>query len=122
MPRGAHGPAIGLGRDVYLSSQLDLLGNAERVVDLDPEVANRAFELRMPEQQLDRSQITRLLVDLGRLRSPHRMGAVGGAVEPGALDPGMDDPRILPGRDVRLCPKAARKEVSTIPGLDLGYR
>ena len=34
----------------YFSSQLDLLGNAQRVVDLDPEVTNRAFELRMPQQ------------------------------------------------------------------------
>src|SRR5713226_4974998 len=70
--------------------------------------------------QLSRSQVPRLLVDLGRLRSPHRMRAVGGAVEPGTLDPGMDDPRILPGREVRLCPEAAREEVASIPGLDLG--
>src|SRR5213079_2792561 len=94
--------------------------NAERVVDLDPEVMNRAFELRMPEQQLNRSQVTRLLVDLGRLRSPHRMRAVGGVVEPGALDPGIDDPRVLPGRDVWLRAEAAREEVSSVPGLDLG--
>jgi hypothetical protein len=37
----------------YFSSQLDLLGNAERVVDLDAEVADGALELRMPEEQLD---------------------------------------------------------------------
>jgi len=48
------------------------------------------------------------------------MRAVGGAVEPGALDPGIDDPRILPGRDVRPRPEAAREEVSSVPGLDLG--
>ena len=48
------------------------------------------------------------------------MRAVGGAVEPGTLDPGMDDPRILPGREVRLRPEAAREEVPSIPGLDLG--
>jgi len=107
-------------RPLLLSSQLNLLGNAERVVDLDPEVTNRAFELRMPEQQLNRSQVARLLVDLGGLRSPHRMRAVGGAVEPGTLDPGMDDPRILPGRDDPPRPEAAREEVSSVPGLDLG--
>ena len=39
----------------YFSSQLDLLGNTERVIDLDAEVANRAFELCVPEEQLDGS-------------------------------------------------------------------
>ena len=33
-----------------LSSQLDLLRDAERVVDLDPKVADCAFELRMTQQ------------------------------------------------------------------------
>jgi hypothetical protein len=41
---------LGQGRDSYLSSQLDLLGNAERVIDLDTEIADRAFELRVPEE------------------------------------------------------------------------
>jgi hypothetical protein len=41
---------LGQGRDSYLSSQLDLLGNAERVIDLYTEVADRAFELRVPEE------------------------------------------------------------------------
>src|SRR5260370_24029962 len=107
-------------RRLVLSSQLDLLGDAERVIDLDAEIADRAFELRVPEEKLNRPQVARLLVDLGRLRSPHRMRAVGGAVEPGTLDPGMDDPRILPGRQVRLRPEAAREEVPPIPGLNLG--
>jgi hypothetical protein len=89
-------------------------------IDLDAEIANRAFELRMPKQQLNCSQIAGLFVYLGRLRSPHRMRAVGRAVEPGTLDPGMDDPRILTGREVRLRPEAAREEVLSIPGLDLG--
>ncbi len=48
------------------------------------------------------------------------MRAVGGAVKPGTLDPSVDDPRILPGREVRLRPEAAREEVPSIPGLDLG--
>jgi len=31
-------------------SELDLLRDAERVVDLDAEIPNSAFELRVPEQ------------------------------------------------------------------------
>src|SRR5439155_21479359 len=60
------------------------------------------------------------LVNLGRLRPPHRVRPVGGAVKPGALDPGMDDARILSYREVRLRPEAAREEVLSIPRLDLG--
>jgi hypothetical protein len=116
---GASRPCAWRGRDICLSSQLNLLRDAERVIDLDAEITDRAFELRVPEEQLDGSQVAGLLVDLGRLRSPHRMRAIGGAVEPGALDPGMDDPRILPGRQVRLRPEAAREEVLSFVGFDL---
>jgi hypothetical protein len=112
------GPAFRGAATSLLSSQLDLLGDAEGVVDLDAKVADRAFELHVPEEQLDRPQVARLLIDLGRVRSAHRM-CVSGAVEPGALDPAMDDPRILPG-EVRLRPEAAGEEVpSVICGLDL---
>src|SRR5260370_9066832 len=74
----------------------------------------------MPEQKLNRPQIARLLVDLRRLRPPHRVRAVGGAVQPGTLDPGMNDPCILPGREVRLRPEAAREEVVSVSGVDFG--
>ena len=77
--------------------RLDLLGNAERVVNLDAEIADGAFELCVSKQQLNRSQVPRLLVDLGRFRPSHRVSAVGGAVQSGARDPGVDDPSILSG-------------------------
>ena len=35
-------------------SELNLLGQAEGVVDLDPEVADRRFDLGVTEQQLNR--------------------------------------------------------------------
>jgi len=44
--------------------QLDSLRDREGVIDLDSEIANGAFKLRVPEQQL-----YGLLVDLRRLRS-----------------------------------------------------
>ena len=46
-----------------LFSDLDLLGNRKRVVDLDPEIANRALNVCMAKQQLNRSKVPRLLVD-----------------------------------------------------------
>jgi hypothetical protein len=49
-------------------SQLNLLRDAERIVNL---------ELRVPKQQLNCSQVACLLADLGWLCSPHRVGAIG---------------------------------------------
>ena len=96
---GASRPRNQQDRDLdYSSSEFHLFGNAERVLDLDREIADRAFQLRVAEQKLNRSQVPRLLIDLRRLRPPHRMRAVGGAIEPDTGDPSMDDSRILPRR------------------------
>ena len=51
----------------HLGLQLDLLGYGKRVVYLDAEIAHRAFQLRVPEQQLHGSQVTRFLIYLCRL-------------------------------------------------------
>jgi len=57
-------------------SEFDLLGDAESVIDFDLQVANRAFELRVPEQQLDRSQIAG-----SKLRTWHSRATIGDKVE-----------------------------------------
>jgi hypothetical protein len=46
-----------------------LLGDAERVVDLDTKVTDGAFELCVPKQELNRPQIAGLLVNLRGLGS-----------------------------------------------------
>ena len=56
-PREA-GPPTGFGLEFHL------LGDAERVVDLDTKVTDGAFELCVPEQELNRPQIAGLLVNL----------------------------------------------------------
>ena len=53
----------------------------------------------------------------GRLRSPHRMRAVA-EPRPGS-QPSMDDPRTAGSRRAAR-PEAAREEVLSIPGLNLG--
>jgi len=100
--------------------EFDLLGDAERVLDLDAEVADSAFELRVSEQKLNRSQVPRFLVNLGGLRPSHRVGTIGRAIEPSAGNPRMHDPRILSRREVRLSPKAAREQISPVPCVDVG--
>ena len=84
--------------------QLHLLRDGESVVHLDPEISNGALQLRVLEQQLYRSQVAGLPVNLSRLRSAQRMRAVRRAIETGA--PSAARPRsarqaILLGR---CCP------------------
>jgi hypothetical protein len=74
----------------------------------------------MTEQKLNRSEITGLLVDLRGLGPTRRMRTVGRAVKRGALDPGMDDPRILSRREVEPRAEPAREEVLPLPGADFG--
>src|SRR5262249_48114217 len=69
------------------------------------------FPALCPERQLHRSQVARFLVYLCRLGPSHRMRAIGRAIKPSARDPRMDDPGILPGRQMRLRSDPAGKEV-----------
>jgi hypothetical protein len=56
----------------------------------------------VPEEQLHSPEIARLLINLLNLRRlgpAHRMGAVCRAIQPGTLDPVMNDPgRIAASR------------------------
>src|SRR5262245_11342441 len=52
--------------------------------------------------------------------SSHRMRAIGRASKPSARDPRMDDPGILPGRQVRLRSDPAGKEVPGAPASSVG--
>ena len=58
-----------LGSDIYL------FGNSEGVVDLDAEVSDSTFHLRMPEEQLNRPVIASTPVYQCRHGSPQRMCA-----------------------------------------------
>jgi hypothetical protein len=74
----------------------------------------------VPEKQLHCSQVARFLIYLCRLGPSHRMRAIGRAIKPRARDPGMDDPGILPGRQVRLRSDPAGKEVPGAPASNVG--
>jgi hypothetical protein len=52
-----------------ISSDIDLLRNLDRVIDLDAERANDAFDLRMAEQNLDGPEVPRSPIDQHRLRA-----------------------------------------------------
>ena len=92
------------------ASEIELLGDAESVVNLDAEVANSAFELPVTKKKLDRSQIAGLAVDLGRFGASHRMRPVGWAVKASLSHPSMDNASILTGREMSLAVDTARKQ------------
>jgi hypothetical protein len=64
----------------------------------------------MSKQQLHCSQVAGLLVNLRRLGPPHRVRSISPAIQTGALNPAMDDPSILSGRDMRLVAEPAREK------------
>lgn len=63
------------------SLKLDLT-EVQRVVCFDAKLSDGAFELRGVEQNPDCTKIARLLVNLCRLGSSHRVGAICAGIEP----------------------------------------
>ncbi len=91
--RGGTGPPLPL-------SQIGLLGQDQGVVDLDAEVADGALQLGVAEQELTGAQVAGALVDQRHLGAAQAVGAVGGGIEAGEGDPVVDQPAVLPRRDV----------------------
>ena len=86
------------GRD---ASNLGLLCHLKSIVDLDAEIANCAFQLRMPEQQLYSPKILRPAVDQRGFCTAHSVGAICGIVEANRCDPAMHNTGVLPRRQMR---------------------
>src|SRR5438477_12902324 len=107
MPMTGLGSTSGCGRSATadvaaaISQYLGLLGNLESVVDLDAEIPNCAFEFRVPEQQLNGSEISGPPIDHRSFRTSHRMRAVCRCVQTDRVDPRPNNPRILPSRKMR---------------------
>jgi hypothetical protein len=70
-------------------------------------------------QKRNGSQVAGLRVDLGCLRPPHPMRAVGVNTKSSPTDPKMDNPPILAGREVGLRAEAAREQIPSTPRVDL---
>ena len=56
-------------------SDVDLLGNGERVIDLDAKISDRALHFGVPKEELNRAEVPGSPMNHSRLGSPHRMGA-----------------------------------------------
>jgi hypothetical protein len=54
-------------------SDINLFRNCQGVIDLDAKISDCAFDLGMPEQELDRPQVARPPINQGGLRASQRM-------------------------------------------------
>lgn len=80
------------------------------IVELDPQIANCAFQLRMPEQQLYRPKILRPAVGQRGSRTAHSVGSICGIVEANRCNPAMHNPGVLPSRQMRRRMQLAGKQ------------
>ena len=90
-------------------SDVGLLGDGERVIDLDAEIAHRALDLGVAEQKLDRPQIAGAAVDQRGLGPAQRVRAVDSGSARSAY-PFDQQPRILSGVDALLGRRARGKK------------
>ena len=63
-------------------SDVDLLGDAQRVIEFHAKVANRAVHLGVTQQELDRSEVASLSIDQRSFGPAERMRAIPARIEP----------------------------------------
>ena len=95
---------------VHSLLRFSLLGQLQSVFYLDAEVTNRAFELCVAQEELYGAQILCSSIYQRRFGAAYGMSTVSGRIEANLLDPGIYDPRILPGAQMRRLTNLARKE------------
>ena len=76
-------------------SDINLFRYRQGVIDLDAEIPHRAFDLGMPEQELDGPEVSRPPIDQRRFCASKRMRPKQPRVQPDASDPLRYEPRIL---------------------------
>lgn len=87
-----------------------LLRDLQRVVYLDPEVSNGAFQLAMAEQELNGPQVLRASVDQCRLGPPHCVRAINRRIKSDGGNPLMHNTGVLSCRNMGRLGEATRKQ------------
>src|SRR6266851_4578562 len=80
------------------ASDVDLFRYCQGVIDLNAEISDRAFDLGMPEQELDGPEIACAPIDQGGFCASQRMRPKQPRVQADASDPLRYEARILAGR------------------------
>ena len=88
-------PSPGRSQAALAALGFGLLGDLQRIVHLDTEVADGALQLRVTEQKLNGPDVACPALDQGRLGSAHRMGAVRRGIEPNRRHPTPDYVSVL---------------------------
>jgi len=91
-------------------SDVDLLGDAQRIVEFNTKVSDRAVHLGVAKQELHRPQVAGLSVNQGSLCSPQRVRPVPARIEADRGHPVADETGVLPCRQVRRGVQPAWKE------------
>ncbi len=68
-------------------SNVNLLGNCKRVIDLDTEISDGALDLRVTQQQLNSAKVPGPTIDQRGLCPPDRMRTEHGRLRADAGDP-----------------------------------
>ena len=76
---------------------LGLLRHFESIIDLNAELPNRAFQLRMSKQELHSSQVFGAAINQGCLRSSHGVRPVACLVQSQLAHPRVHDACVLAG-------------------------
>ena len=107
-------------RTSFPGSDISPLGDLQGVLDVDAQIANGALQLRVPKQELNGPKVSRASVDQRSFGPAHRVRAVGARLEAGIFHPAMDDPGLLPRRQVgRFRDAAAEQEIRGLE-VDIG--
>ena len=76
-------------------SEIDAFRDGDGVINLHPEIAHRAFELGVTEQQLHGAQVAGLAIDQRCFGAAQRVRAVCGGVQADRADSSLHDARVL---------------------------
>jgi hypothetical protein len=99
------------------SSDIDFFSYFNRVVNLNAEIANSAFDLGVAKEQLDGAQIAGAPVDQSCFGSAKRVRTELQRVKTDAGDPPTDQPSVLPGRkSIRAIATSREQNVTALPG------
>jgi hypothetical protein len=88
-----------------------LLRYFERIIDFDPQVADRALDLRVATEKLHGSEVLGSAIDQCRLRPSHRMRSVGRAIESISRTQRWTMRGVLTGRQVWRVARSTWEEV-----------
>src|SRR5438552_11190415 len=93
---------------------LGLLSDLQRIVDLDAEILNCAFEFRVPEQQLNSSEISGPPIDHRSFRTSHRMRPVCRCVQTDRIDPRPNSPNTAEWKDAETLTRGSETKIALV--------